>query len=149
MHYKAFFDGSSFLNDCGIGYVIRDSYGRPVCKSARYAGRGDALKAEYLALMALVHRLASLRIHHAVIHGDSRTVICQVKGQMNTRQKNRFRDVIMLLRQFFREHPGWHLQWIPRTENGMADALATEGRSEARTTRLEMAADQVRLRSAV
>jgi ribonuclease HI len=132
MVYKAFFDGSCFLHNCGIGYVIRDGKGYPVCQVGAYAGRGDALKAEYLALMALLDRLDLLNIHEAVIHGDSRTVVCQVNGQINTRERNRFRDAILRIRRFFREHPGWHLKWVPRHENGMADALATEGLTEVR-----------------
>jgi ribonuclease HI len=135
MSCKAFFDGSSFLNDCGIGYVIRDAGGYSVCQVAAYVGRGDALKAEYLALMALLQHLASLRIDEAVIHGDSRTVVYQVTGQTNTRRTNRFRVAIMRMRHFLLDHPGWHLKWIPRAENGHADALATEGLSEVRSRR--------------
>lgn len=137
MSYKAYFDGSCLLHYCGIGYVIRDSAGFPVDQAGEYAGRGDALKAEYLALMALLQRLLSLRINDAVIHGDSRTVVCQVNGQMNTREKNRFREVIMDMRRVFRDHPGWRLKWIPREENGQADALATQGLSEVRHNRYE------------
>ena len=127
MSYKAYFDGSCFLNDCGIGYVVRDPDGFPVCQAAEYVGRGDALKAEYLALMALLQRLISLKIDQADIHGDSRTVVHQVNGQINTREKSRFRQIIMNTRQYFNENPGWRLKWIPRKENGMADSLATEG----------------------
>ena len=96
-------------------------------KVAEYVGRGDALKAEYLALMALIQHLISLKIDQADIHGDSRTVVCQVNGQINTREKSRFRQIIMSIRLYFNEHPGWRLKWIPRTQNGMADSLATEG----------------------
>ena len=135
MVYKAYFDGSCFLYYCGIGYVIRDARGYPVCQTAEYAGHGDALKAEYLALVALVNRLTLLGIEDAVIHGDSRTVVGQVNGQMSTREKNRFRDAILWLRRLFGEHPGWHLKWIPRTENGLADALATEGLVDVRAAR--------------
>ncbi|MBI5248010.1 MAG: ribonuclease HI family protein [Desulfomonile tiedjei] len=127
MSCKAYFDGSCFLNYCAIGYVIRDRDGFPVCRASEFAGRGDALKAEYLALVAVVERLTFLRINEATIHGDSRTVICQVNGQMNTRNSNRFLELIMRLRRFFLENPGWRLKWIPRQENGQADALATEG----------------------
>lgn len=135
MSYKAFFDGSCFLQYCGIGYAIRDSDGYPICQTGEYAGRGDALKAEYLALTALLKRLVALSIDEAVIHGDSRTVVCQINGLMNTRDKNRFRDDIMNMRGVFRDHPGWHLKWIPREQNGQADALATEGLSEVRLSR--------------
>ena len=127
MSYKAYFDGSCFLNDCGIGYVVRDPEGFSVCQVAEYGGRGDALKAEYLALTALIQRLISLKINQADIHGDSRTVVCQINGQINTREKNRFRQIIMSARRYFNDHPGWRLKWIPRKENGMADSLATEG----------------------
>ena len=127
MNYKAYFDGSCFLSDCGIGYVVRDPDGFPVCEAAEYVGRGDALKAEYLALMALIQRLISLKIDQAEIHGDSRTVVCQVNGQINTREKSRFRQIIMSIRRYFNDHPGWRLKWIPRKQNGKADSLATEG----------------------
>jgi ribonuclease HI len=135
MSYKAFFDGSCFLNYCGIGYTIRDADGFSICAVSKFAGRGDPLKAEYLALMELLERMAALSVDDAVIHGDSRTVIGQASGQIITRKNNRFREVIMRTRCFLREHPGWHLKWIPRAENGHADALATEGLSEVRTGR--------------
>jgi ribonuclease HI len=130
MACKAYFDGSCFLNYCGIGYVIRDPHGYPLCEGSGFVGRGDALKAEYLALSALVEHLRDLEIDNAVIHGDSRTVIGQVTGFMNTRNTNRFLEIIMKMRGFFSEHPGWKLKWIPRQENGRADALATQGLSE-------------------
>lgn len=132
MGFMAYFDGSCFLNYCGIGYAIRNSDGHPVCSESNYAGRGDALQAEYLALVALLERLEALSINEAVIHGDSKTVICQVNGLINTRNKNRFREVITTTRQFFKEHPGWYLKWIPRAENGHADALATEALATVR-----------------
>jgi ribonuclease HI len=133
MSCKAYFDGSCYLNDCGIGYVIRNSDGSPIYKSAEYAGRGDALRAEYLALMALLQRLALLNIDKAVIHGDSRTVVFQVNGLMGFRRTNRHRKVILRSRRYLKDHPGWRLKWVPRTENGLADALATEGLSSARS----------------
>lgn len=133
MSCKAYFDGSCFLNYCGIGYMIRDPEGFAICEVSEYVGRGDALKAEYLALVALIQRLQTLRIDEAVIHGDSRTVVGQINGQMNTRRTNRFREVIMKTREYFFEHPGWHLKWIPRELNGRADALASDGLSEIRS----------------
>lgn len=132
---KAYFDGSCFLNDCGIGYVIRGQDGSHICKVSEYAGRGDALNAEYMALNALLKQLTSLSIDEAVIHGDSRTVVSQVNGHTNTRRTNRFRELIMRMRRLLRANPGWHLKWIPRAENGLADALATEALAQVRTAR--------------
>jgi len=132
MSCKAYFDGSCFLNNCGIGYTIRETNGAVVCSVSGYAGRGDPLKAEYLALMALMERLAMLSIDEAVIHGDSRTVVGQVNGKMNTRKNNRFRDIILQTQRYLDDHPGWHLKLIPRAENSHADALATEGLSAMR-----------------
>jgi ribonuclease HI len=133
MTCKAYFDCACFLNYCGIGYVIRDPNGFNLWKASEYVGRGDALGAEYWALMALLRRLSLLRIQHAVICGDSRTVVCQVRGKVNTRATNRFRKVIFTAREFLLEHPGWALKWIPRAENGLADSLATESLSGIRT----------------
>jgi ribonuclease HI len=132
---KAYFDGSCFLNDCGIGYVIRGQDGSHICKVSEYAGRGDALKAEYQALNALLSHLSNLSINEAVIHGDSRTVVSQVTGRTNTRRTNRFRDLIVRMRRLLHDNPGWRLKWIPRAENGLADALATEALAQVRTTR--------------
>jgi ribonuclease HI len=138
MSHKAFFDGSCFLHYCGIGYVIRDSSGAPVCEAAEFVGRGDALKAEYLALRACLDRLAVLGIHEAVIHGDSRTVVGQVKGQINTRERNRFRDAIMQIRRLFTDHP-LAAQWIPRAKQEgrppsyPADALQSIRRNSLQT----------------
>lgn len=129
MTCKAYFDGSCFLNYCGIGYVIRDTDGFSIYKGSAFAGRGDALRAEYLALMALLQRLAVLRISRVMICGDSRTVVHQVTGRVNTRSTNRFLQLILTARRFLQEHPGWVLKWIPREENGLADSLATEGLS--------------------
>ncbi len=129
MTCKAYFDGSCFLNYCGIGYVIRDSNGYSIYKGSAFAGRGDALRAEYMALMALLQRLAMLRIRTVMICGDSRTVVHQVTGRVNTRSTNRFLRLILTARQLLRENPGWNLKWIPREENGLADSLATEGLS--------------------
>jgi hypothetical protein len=39
----------------------------------------------------------------------------------------------MRMRRFMEEHPGWCLKWIPRAENGHADALATDCLSAVRT----------------
>lgn len=135
MTCRAYFDGSCFLNYCGIGYVIRDSEGSPICKASEYAGRGDALKAEYFALAALVERLIRLEIDEVEIYGDSRTVVCQINGQMNTRKNNRFREMIMQMREFLNERPNWRLRWIPREENAHADSLAAEGLSEVRSSK--------------
>lgn len=129
MTCKAYFDGSCFLNYCGIGYVIRDPNGFSIYKGSAFAGRGDALRAEYLALMALLHRLATLRIRSVMICGDSRTVVHQVTGRINTRSTNRFLRIILTARRFLQDNPGWDLKWIPREENGLADSLATEGLS--------------------
>lgn len=105
MSLKAYFDGSCFLNNCGIGYTIRDTNGAVLCAVSGYAGRGDPLKAEYLALMALMERLVSLSVDEAVIHGDSRTVIGQVNKQMNMRKNNRFREIILKTQRYLDDTP--------------------------------------------
>ncbi len=132
MIYKAFFDGSCFLHHCGIGYVIRDGEGKPLYRAGIYVGHGDALKAEYLALFALLRQLRCLGIANVIIHGDSRTVVHQINGLIATRQRNRFRRSIQLIRTLFAMHPGWALKWVPREENSMADALATESLNQVR-----------------
>gem|GEM_PF-720745 len=132
MLYKAYFDGSCFLQYCGIGYFIHDSDGFLVCRVGRYVGRGDALKAEYLALMGVLNHLQRMHIQHAIIHCDSRTVVHQVNGRVNTCERNRFRNGIERIRLFFLCRPSWILKWVPRHENGLADTLATESLSQMR-----------------
>lgn len=129
MTCKAFFDGSCFNNYCGIGYAIRDSDGYHICKVSEFLGRGDALRAEYHALLALLTQLETRGIPTAVVCGDSRTVVYQVNGRVNTRRTNRFLPIIVRARRFLCDNPGWALKWIPREENGLADSLAREGLS--------------------
>lgn len=126
MIYKAFFDGACFLRHCGIGYVIRDWNGESLYRAGKYVGYGDALKAEYFALLLLLQRLNSMGIARVVVHGDSRTVVQQINGLVATRPRNRFLGFIETTKRMFSLHPGWVLKWVPRQENGMADALATE-----------------------
>jgi ribonuclease HI len=127
MTYKAYFDGSCYNNTCGVGFFILNSSGYIVHKTSRFCGRGDALNAEYTAFILLLQKLVDLKVERVVIYGDSQTVVRQVKGQVNTRKTNRFLPIIRQARTILAQRPCWRVNWIPRRQNGLADALATEG----------------------
>ena len=99
-------------------WLAPSTFGRREEQASVVKQPGDAPETTR-ALMALLRRLVLLRIQQAVICGDSRTVVCQVRGQVNTRATNRFRKVIFTARQLLDDHPGWALKWIPRAENGL------------------------------
>jgi ribonuclease HI len=125
--WTAFFDGSSCAGQCGIGFLIRDPHGFVVCEISMGLDQGDALTAEYRALIGVLGKLKSLNVDRAVICGDSRTVVHQVNGQVRTRATNRFLDIILKARSVLADHPKWIVKWVPRNQNGRADLLASEG----------------------
>lgn len=127
MTYKAFFDGACYNNTCGVGFFILNSSGYIIHKTSRFYGRGDALNAEYMAFILLLGKLVDLNVEQVVINGDSQTVVRQVKGLVNTRKTNRFLPIIRQARRILAERPRWRVNWVPRRQNGLADALATEG----------------------
>lgn len=144
--FRLWFDGSCEPKNPGgvatCGWLIRNPAGEVIASGKREVVRGPEATnnvAEYHALgLALRYMLdnhesfagAALRIH-----GDSRLVIEQINGKWNCNKPHlqRLRDrCLAILSELGLS--SWEASWIPRAENGEADALSQQAYEEATGT---------------
>lgn len=122
-----FFDGGIRRELMAYGYLAVNPNDRTsiLFKGSNTCGKGTSNIAEYRALIAGLKACLRNGIKVAHIFGDSQLIVKQVTGvfKVNKPELKRHRDYIRdLLDQF----DDWSLQWIPRSENGRADALVNE-----------------------
>lgn len=135
------FDGACEPTNPGgvatCGWIIRDANGAAINTGSKFVCRGLGATnnvAEYCALGFALNWLASVKTAlpaecHLDIHGDSKLVICQVKGEWacNRDHLRKLRDRCRELLAQFKTHT---LEWIPREANGTADALSRQAYEE-------------------
>ena len=124
-----FFDGASKKNPGreGAGTVL---YGgslvnvEPLDNTREFLGLRSSNQAEYCAVILGLHRAKTLGFTSVYVKGDSKLVIKQLSGEWICRQpelKRYYRTALKLAKDF--PH-GVHYEWIPRSQNQMADAQA-------------------------
>ncbi|XP_058755030.1 uncharacterized protein LOC131628178 [Vicia villosa] len=118
------FDGASNALGHGIGAVVTSLTGFHIPFTARICFDCNNNFAEYEACIFRIQATINMRIKILEVYGDSALVICQVRGDWETRHKNLipYRDYILELIPFFDKIT---FNYIPREENQLADALAT------------------------
>lgn len=119
------FDGMAIPNPgkMGIGVVLKmeDTIVEEI--SEKLPNNGTNNRAEYLAVLSGVKRALELGWKDAIIEGDSKLVINQLKGSWKVKNedlKGLYSQVIEALMKF----DTYILRWIPREENSIADKLA-------------------------
>ena len=122
------FDGAINVYGSGIGAIIITPRGAHVPFSARLTFDCTNNIAEYEACIMGIEEAIDLRIKNLYIYGDLALIINQIKGEWETRHPNLipYRDYARRLLTFFNKV---ELHYIPRDENQMADALATDRKS--------------------
>ncbi len=86
-------------------------------------GRGTNNEAEYHGLLLGLRQALAAGVDDVLVHGDSQLVIRQLKGEYAVKAENLrplFADAKAVLARF----KVVHLEWVPREENGAADALS-------------------------
>lgn len=125
--YVAYSDGASRGNPgpAAIGAVIYDPEGREAYRLGRGIGTATNNEAEYRAAIAALEAALALGARRIDLRMDSELVVRQMSGRYRVRNPRlaRLYARILALRQRFDEVVVRH---IPRTENGLADALANE-----------------------
>ena len=125
------FDGAAFPNspaggDRGIGVVLKDKDGTVVKEIAdRLPGKGSSNSAEYEALIRGLQAARELDCNEIMVRGDSQLVIRQLEGKYRVKEpklRPLFERVVKLAHEFER----FEVQWIPREQNRLADALSTK-----------------------
>ncbi len=123
--WLAWFDGATKHTNPGlrgIGALLRGPAGQLI-EIAEEIGHGSNNEAEYCALIALLDAALDAGVQDLVVHGDSQLVIKQVNGEwlINSAGLVPLCKTVLELRA---QIPKVRLCWIPREENGAADALS-------------------------
>ncbi len=126
---QVWFDGAAPDNGrathASYGLVVK-SGGQIVHTEAEYIGYGSHLSnnvSEYCGAVAALTFLIEQGITSAVIFGDSRMVIQQLNGRMKARA-GAYLPYHRTARDLRAKLPNVTLAWVPRAQNGEADALA-------------------------
>lgn len=131
MRLVLYFDGAAFPNapeggDRGIGCVLQDASGTTVREIAdTLPGKGSSNTAEYEALIRGLQAARELDCNEIMVRGDSQLVIRQLEGKYRVKEpklRPLFERVVKLAHEFDR----FEVQWIPREQNKLADALSTK-----------------------
>ena len=123
--WHAWFDGATKHANPGIrgiGALLKGPAGQYI-EIAQEIGHGTNNEAEYCALMAVLDAAVEAQVQDLVVYGDSQLVIKQVTGEwlINAPGLVPFCKTVQELKV---QIPKVHLIWIPREENGEADALS-------------------------
>ena len=133
-NYIAWFDGACAPCNPGgtatSGAIVKDDKGAVLLKESCVVGQGAGMSnnvAEYAAVIGLVEYLRSCPPGQVIVHGDSRLVINQLKGEWGV-NGGLYRSVGLEAQHLLAQlrNLGWQvdLQWIPRTQNEECDALS-------------------------
>jgi ribonuclease HI len=98
--------------------------GEIVWECAEYLGVKTNNEAEYTALIRLLEEAVARGLAKLDIRGDSRLVVCQVRGEW----KINFPHLRALAERARKLMAGLdaRLEWVPRSENKLADALSNK-----------------------
>lgn len=123
-HWNAWFDGAANPNPGrrGIGGLLTGPHGERIEISCDI-GHGTNNEAEYAALIAVLDAAIEAGVQSLTIYGDSQLVIKQVSGEwlINAKSLVPMCQTVIALKK---EIPRVTISWIPRDENGEADALS-------------------------
>jgi ribonuclease HI len=110
--------------------VIEDDAGMRLWGGCRYAGTATNNRAEYLALIDGLRKVAEWKPDRLEVYMDSQLVVEQVSGRYRVRNPDLeplHRQAMALLRNF----PRFTVSHVPREQNRGADALANRAIDQA------------------
>jgi len=129
--WSTYFDGVVGNDGAGIGIWIHNLVfllnkvpsNVRVC-SYKLAFNCSNNEAEYEALIAMLKILKKLNVKRILVYGDSELVIKQVKGEYQAKhpRMRTYRNAVLDILRLFPNHI---LTCVPRTQNDIADSLAT------------------------
>jgi len=130
---QGWFDGACFPHNPG-GYA---SYGAVIATGGEIVWQGSGLVipaplegttnniAEYAGYIAVLSELRRREWHEQplLIHGDSQLVIKQMSGEWKIK-KGAYAALALKAKALTKHFPQLALDWIPREQNALSDALA-------------------------
>ncbi|XP_050255043.1 uncharacterized protein LOC126700922 [Quercus robur] len=129
--WRVYMDGVANQRGAGLGLVLISPKEIVIEKSLRLGFSATNNEAKYVALlmgMSMVHKMGG---KIAELFSDSRLVVGQVKGELETRDP-RMQGYLSQVRRMQTKFESFVLSHIPRGENTHADSLATLATSSTR-----------------
>lgn len=127
MEWHIYIDGASSCNPghAGAGFVVYDELGNEVWRNSAYLGEMTNNMAEYEAMARALSKAHESHVKSVSIYSDSLLVVNQVLGTYKIKNSTlqKYADKIHSLIRTF-DH--FHVQYIPREKNKVADKLAKE-----------------------
>jgi ribonuclease HI len=130
-----YFDGASKGNPghSGVGAIVFKKH-EIFTVLTKYIGIATNNVAEYTALKAILMKVQPVIVNkkevEMLLRGDSELVVKQLRGFYrikNVRLKGLCETVVKMLERY----KSWNIEYIPREENKIADALATSALENA------------------
>ena len=128
-----YFDGGAQPNPGlgGAGFVLmddrRDQVARECLGISPYKGVTNN-QAEYIGMIMGMIEAKSQGMKRIKVRGDSELVICQMRGEYDV-NSDKLTSLNEYANEIERHFSSVTYEWIPRNKNTLADALATQGRS--------------------
>lgn len=117
-------DGGSRGNPgpAAVGYVLEDERGRLLEELGEQIGVATATEAECRALIAGLKRVVSLGLSRLEVRLDAEVIAAHVRGEQ-TLDGHRARRLLAEVKELAASIDAVSFRWIPRAENGRANAL--------------------------
>jgi ribonuclease HI len=128
---RLFTDGGARGNPgpAGLGMVVEDDQGLRLWGGCRYIGTATNNRAEYLALIEGLRKVAEWRPDRLEVYLDAQLVVEQVAGRYKVRNADLqplHQQAVQLLKSF----PRVTVSHVPRERNRGADALVNRAIDE-------------------
>ena len=134
---EVYIDGASRGNPgpAGVGVVFVNGDAQPIRQFNAYVGETTNNVAEYLALIYGMQEALQCGLRTLRVKTDSELLARQINGQYRVRdpQLRLFHDLAKHLAQAFR---GFSIEHVPRTQNRLADRLASQAVKAAQASGL-------------
>ncbi len=129
---RLYTDGAARGNPgpAGLGMVIEDDQGMRLWGGCRYVGSATNNRAEYLALIDGLRKVAEWKPDRLEVYMDSELVVHQVAGRYRVRNAG-LEPLHRQAKELLGTFPEVAVRHVPRERNRGADALANKAIDEA------------------
>lgn len=133
MAWHIYIDGASSGNpgEAGAGIIAFDEKGNEMLNESIYLGHMTNNMAEYSALIAALQKAEEASVHDLFIYTDSQLVAYQIQGKYKVKN-HQLSEYVEKAKTIIKHFNNFDIQYIPRTENKLADKLAKNGVNKKR-----------------
>ena len=121
--WKLSVDGASNAQGSGAGLILTSPEGIDIEYALRFGFHASNNEAEYEAVIAGLNLAHSLEVDQLEVHSDSQLIVRQIEDTYGAKS-DRMILYLQKVRDLCKKFVSVQIQYVPRTENSRADALA-------------------------